>query len=361
MRCTTRCCSKFYKLYNSVSTHSYKNKGIFLFQPQKRFLQCELIRYFDYPCEVGQVTTEDNYVIEVDRVPWGRQENATATNEQGGTHRYPVLLVPPFLSGSDLWFLNYPSQSLGKCLKLFLSFDEIGRYDIPAVVDHVLNATGARKLTLVCMSQGGATSLAFLSMRPEYNDKVDLVVAYCPVANISHLEAPLSLLMPFTPIIAAFAYPVSKAGYLEVNEGLSEILTKMCKIFNGGVCSMGFTLSLTASPYQLNEMYRAKDFVMYDHGGKKENRKRYGQAKAPPYPLERITTPWVIFSSEGDQLADPRDIKDLVARLGSRVMLHRVVPQRTFRHVDFAMGYRANDFLHDVAIDVIKQHVYKDT
>ncbi|KAH7938832.1 hypothetical protein HPB52_000842 [Rhipicephalus sanguineus] len=183
------------------------------------------------------------------------------------------------------------------------SFDEIGRYDVAAGVDHVLNVTGADRLTLASLSQGVTAILVFLSTRPEYNDKVDLVVGYGPVANVSHLEPPLSLLIPFTPLLA---------------------------------------------------MYRAKDFVMYDHGAK-ENRKRYGQAEAPAYPLERITTPWAIFSSEGDHVADPRDVADLVARLGPRVILHRVVPQKTLRHVDFSIGYRTTDFLHNVAIDVIKQ------
>ncbi|XP_049274662.1 lipase lipl-1 [Rhipicephalus sanguineus] len=168
------------------------------------------------------------------------------------------------------------------------------------------------------------------------------------------------------------------AGYLGATEGLSEFLAKLCEVFNGEACSLAITITAFSSPYQLNEtrlpvyighypvgttiqnfrhyyqMYRAKDFVMYDHGAK-ENRKRYGQAEAPAYPLERITTPWAIFSSEGDHVADPRDVADLVARLGPRVILHRVVPQKTLRHVDFSIGYRTTDFLHNVAIDVIKQ------
>lgn len=102
-------------------------------------------------------------------------------------------------------------------------------------------------------------------------------------------------------------------------------------------------------------VYKAKDFVMYDHGAK--NRERYNQAEPPAYPLERITTRWAIFSSEGDKVADSRDVESLVARLGSRVILHRVVPQKTLRHVDFSIGYRATDFLHNVAINVVKQQV----
>ncbi|KAH7933946.1 hypothetical protein HPB49_019425 [Dermacentor silvarum] len=233
------------------------------------WMACELIQYLDYPCEISYATTDDGYVLEVDRVRRGRQSNATAREEQNGTSRYPVLFVPVFASASDIWFINYPSQTPG-------SFDEIGRYDVAAGVDHVLNATGAMRLTLVSLSQGITTILVLLSTRPEYNDKVDLVVAYGPVANVSHLGPPLSLLIPFTPLLATLIYPFSKAGFLGASEGLSDALAKVCEIFNGEACSLTITITLFSSPYQLNEVYKAKDFVMYDHGAK-ENRERYDQ------------------------------------------------------------------------------------
>ncbi|KAH6925017.1 hypothetical protein HPB50_027169 [Hyalomma asiaticum] len=80
---------------------------------QARLTPCDLIRYFDYPCEISHVTTEDGYVLEVDRVPHGRQDNATVPNERNGTRRYPVLFVPVIFSASDVWFFNYPWQSPG--------------------------------------------------------------------------------------------------------------------------------------------------------------------------------------------------------------------------------------------------------
>ncbi|XP_054934126.2 lipase member M-like [Dermacentor andersoni] len=169
---------------------------------QARMTPCELIRYFDYPCEISYVTTDDGYILEVDRVPRGRQGDAAAAEEHNGTRRHPVLFVPALLTGSDIWFLNYPSQSPGflfadagfdvwsmnsreserysNHLTLTkndpeywkFSFDEIGRYDVAAGVDHVLNATGAERLTVVSLSQGVTIALVLLSTRPEYNDKV---------------------------------------------------------------------------------------------------------------------------------------------------------------------------------------------
>lgn len=254
------------------------------------------------------------------------------------------------------------------------SFDEIGRYDMAACVDHVLEATGAPKLTLMGLSQGVVTTLVLLSTRPEYNEKVDLVIGYGPVANITHSGSPVSVAMPIiSPLLLAFD-PLSKGAYLG-----SKIISKMCKIVTGRLCPALMKLTHMSSTLQLNktrvpvyvghwpggtsiqnmrhyhQVYKAKNFIMYNHGIL-ENRRRYGQMTPPAYPLERITTPIALFSSEGDLVADTRDVADLVARLGSSVIFHRIVPQRTFGHADFVAGYNANEFLHDIAFDLIRQH-----
>lgn len=369
--------------------------------------KCELIRFFGYPCEISYATTEDGYVLEMDRVRHGLNER-TGGN-QNTTRRYPVLFLPAFAAASDMWFLNYPSQSpgflfadagfdvwsmnsresvpysshktLSKKNRRYCrwSFDEIGRYDVAAAIDHVLKSTGAPKLSLMALSQGGTISLVLLSTRPEYNDKVDLFVAYAPVSNLSHTGPPLNLVLPVLPAVLSLLDPFSIGGYIALPGGLQRVLTPLCKLTKGKICSLSLTLTMFSSPLQLNktrvpmyvghypkgtsyqngrhyyQVYRAKEFVMYDHG-RVGNRHRYGQSTPPPYPVERITARVAGFYSEGDQLAVARDEEDLIARLGDAVVFHRKVPQKTFRHMDFSLGYRANDFLHNVAIDLVRKY-----
>ncbi|XP_070383520.1 lipase member N-like isoform X1 [Dermacentor albipictus] len=375
---------------------------------QAHLTPCELIKYHGYPCELSYATTDDGYVLEVDHVPHGREGSPSTAGDQR-TPRYPVLLVPAFTSASDMWFLNYPSQSPGFLLadrgfdvwcmnsreakpysnhttlsqddrKYWRwSFDEIGRYDVAACVDHVLKATGAPKLTIMALSQGVAITLVFLSTRPEYNGKVDLVIAYGPVANITHAGPPLSVAVPLLPPVLLALDPLGRGAYVGVSNRVKRALSQLCQAAIGRVCSAAVTVTLLSSPLQLNktrmpmyvghypkgttvqnmrhyhQMYRAKNFVMYDHGVA-ENRRRYGQRAPPAYPLELITTPIAVFSSEGDFVADTRGVADLVTRLGSSVILHRVVPEKKFGHVDFALGHNANEFLHNIAIDIIRQH-----
>lgn len=55
------------------------------------------------------------------------------------------------------------------------SWHEIGVYDLPAMIDFVLNYTGHNRLIYVGHSQGGTSVCVLLSERPEYNQKLSSV------------------------------------------------------------------------------------------------------------------------------------------------------------------------------------------
>ncbi|KAH7934315.1 hypothetical protein HPB49_024862 [Dermacentor silvarum] len=94
---------------------------------------------------------------------------------------------------------------------------------------------------------------------------------------------------------------------------------------------------------------------MYDYGSSK-NKDLYGQKKPPAYPVDRITVPVALFSSEGDTLGNPDDVASLAESLGSALLFSKVVPPKFFRHLDFAFGYKATDFLHGPMIDTLDQN-----
>ena len=61
------------------------------------------------------------------------------------------------------------------------SWHEIGKYDIAAAIDYVLNATNKSALHCVGHSQGTTTFFVLLSERPEYNKKIITFHAMAPV------------------------------------------------------------------------------------------------------------------------------------------------------------------------------------
>ena len=152
----------------------------------------ELIKKEGYKGEAHLVETEDGYVLKVHRV--------LANNTK--LQKYPVFLMHGLLAASadyvltgrdialayylsdagyDVWMGNARGNKHSTKHKKYsfdskefwtFSWHEIGFYDLPAMLDYVLNCTKTEKLFYVGHSQGTTSLLVLLSSRPEYNDKI---------------------------------------------------------------------------------------------------------------------------------------------------------------------------------------------
>ena len=60
-----------------------------------------------YPCETHTVTTPDGYVLEMHRIPWGRESPP-------GPTKTPILLQHGLLCSSADWVMGIPEKFLGK-------------------------------------------------------------------------------------------------------------------------------------------------------------------------------------------------------------------------------------------------------
>lgn len=71
---------------------------LFLFKTQ-------LIKKYGYPEETYELTTEDEYIITVHRIPHGKSNK--------NSHKTPVLLMHGLMSSSVDWIINGPEEALG--------------------------------------------------------------------------------------------------------------------------------------------------------------------------------------------------------------------------------------------------------
>lgn len=71
------------------------------------------------------------------------------------------------------------------------SWHESGIYDLPAMIDYVLELTNFERLHYIGHSQGTTSFFVMASSLPEYNDKIITMQALAPVAFMSNLESPL--------------------------------------------------------------------------------------------------------------------------------------------------------------------------
>merc|ERR1712002_78930 len=174
-----------------------------------------------YPVETHKVVTEDGYILSMHRIPYGKDGNT-------GMKRRPLLLQHGLLcssedwvispegkalafllsdAGYDVWLGNYRGNFYSKAHTTFdvngeefwkFSWDEMGKYDLPAFWDHILQATGEEQLFHVGYSMGTTGFWVAMNERPEYNQKIRAMFAMAPVASTDNMKSPLRLLAPFT-------------------------------------------------------------------------------------------------------------------------------------------------------------------
>jgi pimeloyl-ACP methyl ester carboxylesterase len=184
-----------------------------------------LITTKGYPCKEYSVTTEDGFILGMQRIPFGRQKSFLGVREP----RSVVFLQHGLLDSSSTWVINSDSQSLGFLLAdagfdVWLgnvrgntyskahknlspsdsqfwawSFDEMAEYDLPAMIQYVLNVTGQESIFYVGHSQGAMIALAKLSQDQGLANKIKSFFALAPVATIGNIKGALPLLADLLP------------------------------------------------------------------------------------------------------------------------------------------------------------------
>lgn len=104
----------------------------------------------------------------------------------------------------------------------------MGIYDLPAMIDYVLNKTGEEKLLYVGFSQGCTQLLVMGSLKPEYNKKVQYAILLAPGAFMGNIKGALSLLKPIV-------YP---------SMVISQIFVVLLTIFLCFLCQTSFLLAV---------------------------------------------------------------------------------------------------------------------
>lgn len=78
---------------------------------------------------------------------------------------------------------------------------EMGKYDVPAEIDHALKTANQTKLYYVGFSMGTSMFWIMCSTRPEYNDKIRLMTALAPVVYINNMAGFPRIIAPLEGIV----------------------------------------------------------------------------------------------------------------------------------------------------------------
>ncbi|KAM8716820.1 hypothetical protein ACLKA7_003657 [Drosophila subpalustris] len=345
----------------------------------------QLLAKYKYPGEVHTVTTEDQYVLQMHRMPRPRAKPVLLMHGLQDTSSSWIIMGPQsglgyylFDAGYDVWMGNVRGNRYSRSHvelnpdldKIFWSFSwhEIGLYDLPALIDAVLAKTGFKKLSYIGHSQGATSFLVMASIRPEYNEKVHVMQAIAPVVFTAHMRTPLRPVLRTSLNILGENYEVLPHSDLLLRRCMtSEIRLQAC-LYNMGLLIGKITqeTNRTMIPVILGQLpggssdrqfkhylqlHKSKRFCQYDFG--RDNRRIYGRSTPPDYALERVTAPVGLYYGGNDYLAAVKDVQRLVKRLPN-VVVNYMHPNKEFNHVDILWGINSRHMVHPKFLEVMQ-------
>ncbi|XP_069686779.1 lipase 3-like [Periplaneta americana] len=390
----------------------------------------ELITRHGYPVESHTLVTEDGYHLTLHRIPYSArfQHSSFSSNEVGMEAKSPeavgseprgyrfvtsgkpaVFLQHGVLASSLDWVLTGPHKALGYKLSdagydvwmgnlrgtiysarhnyfnvshpefWNYSWHEIGMYDLPAMIDYVLQVTGHPNLHFVGHSMGATIAVVMLSERPQYNEKLKITILLAPVVKLEHNtsifrhSAPLWKTLqrltsysglhefpPNPPLIQRRLEPVCEELY--VGRGLCANVLHMVagysKELNHTLLPILFghyptqTSTRTLSHF-LQGMNTGK-FSKYDYG-LQDNMVIYNHTEPSEYVVERITSPVAIFCGDSDPFTAPKDVSWLADQFPNLIG-NFLVPSESFSHLSFLWATDVDRVLYHPMITLLERY-----
>ncbi|XP_001662493.2 lipase 1 [Aedes aegypti] len=368
--------------FNHSSPFLVEEKDALLTVPQ-------LIRKYGYKVEEHEVVTEDGYLLTMFRIP-GRK----------GAKEYPIFMMHSLFSscadwvligrkhglaylladrGYDVWMGNARGNRYSRKHRRLstvssqfwdFTFHEIGYYDVTALIDYVLDRTGAERLQYIGFSQGAMTSFVALSSRPEYNEKILQLHAMSPAVYMYRSGSALIRVLASlaTPIRDVFT-SVGKYEFLPFNEQQYYLFRWLCPAPEQKICRAIIYDVVGPNPAQLDvKMLRIflghfpagasvkqvthyaqiiKDgiFRQLDYEDPKKNHQVYGSEQVPRYNLSRVTTPVRTYYGYNDNTVVYLNVLQLESELPNVVSSYPV-PDKRFSHVDFILANYVKEMLY---------------
>lgn len=100
-------------------------------------------------------------------------------------------------------------------------YDEIGKHDVPAMINYILKQTGYQKLSYVGHSMGCAVFFIAMITHPELNSKIDVMMAMAPGVAVANSKS--VLFFAAAPILKEMQVTRTKNSFVKFT---AEINTK---------------------------------------------------------------------------------------------------------------------------------------
>ncbi|KAK2572664.1 Lysosomal acid lipase/cholesteryl ester hydrolase [Acropora cervicornis] len=365
---------------------------------ERRF-QTEIIASRGYAFEEHYVTTQDGFILGLQRIPRGRSEES----KNGG--KQVVFLQHGFLADASTWVMDSATESLGYILAdsgfdvwlgnirgndysrrhvkylpnqhIFWnwSWQEMAHFDLPAMINYVLHVTGQKQLFYVGHSQGTLIAFNGFADNPDLGKKIKAFFALAPVYTLNNVTK-------IAQDVAAILYPLVKKldpnltfdllpgdvfrALIELGFCAYPIEENICYDLVQLVVGMDSKdIDESRVPVYIAHLFEGtsfKDFFHYaqmifhrncqkfDYGST-GNKRHYNQTTAPLCNVQGMPTPTMMFVATEDKLGDPADNAALKPQIKNLVHYEMI---QGWNHLDFLYGKDAHVVLYPKLVAMMK-------
>uniref|UniRef100_A0A663LL79 AB hydrolase-1 domain-containing protein n=1 Tax=Athene cunicularia TaxID=194338 RepID=A0A663LL79_ATHCN len=342
----------------------------------------QMICHRGYPSEEYKALTHDGYYVSLNRIPHGRENprNRVVFLQHGflgegsqwvenlANNSLAFILAD---SGYDVWLGNSRGTSWSRKHQNLsadqvefwdFSFHEMAMYDLPAMINFVLQKTGQKQIYYVGYSQGCTIAFIAFSSMPELAQKIKMFFALAPAVTMKHTRSPimkmtflldssLHLLNARTDCLEKSSfwihtavltgcplqiYPPLLGAEIGRFQSLRLWQQKRSRVPPGRSCSSN------AGGWRLEGTVLGGVWVWA--GSRGLNKSGFSvvpvslQDTPPSYRLEEMPVPTAVWSGGEDWVADWRDVRLLLPRIAHLVTYVHI---SDWNHWDFIWGLDA--------------------
>lgn len=360
----------------------------------------QLAGYHGRRIESHVVKSRDGYLLTLHRIikrnpSRTRIANDTVLLHHGllGSSADWILLGPekslPYIlsdQGYDVWMVNargnyYSRGHVALTTKSprywKFSFQEMGEYDLPAIIDYILDYRNSTKeINYIGHCMGGTALLVLLSTIPLYNNYIRIAILLAPLAFMSNIQGPFNVLttMANNPP-EHLLRTIGDTEFLPSRKIPRFIAKKFCEgpryfcsnpllFFTGNFPRTSrYNASFIARLlYHVPAGASTNTILHYGQLVKNQKFHRFNQ-EWREFPLQQVTAAVVLFSSSDDILAPVADMVHLFFSIANPLD-HYVINNKSMGHSDFVWGAQAHKLVFPVILDYLEngliQEILKD-
>eukprot|EP01112_Ceratiomyxa_fruticulosa_P017887 TRINITY_DN5648_c0_g2_i1.p1 TRINITY_DN5648_c0_g2~~TRINITY_DN5648_c0_g2_i1.p1 ORF type:complete len:427 (+),score=85.23 TRINITY_DN5648_c0_g2_i1:108-1283(+) len=359
----------------------------------------QLIQARGYPVEDHSVLTPDGFILSVQRITGGRYTNGTTKGkpavylqhgliDNSATWVYQEVVSESlgFIladAGYDVWMGNvrgntYSLNNIHYTPKQTQfwdwSYDEMANYDLPSILNYILNTTKLSTISYVGHSQG--TTMGFIAFEnPQIAKFINVFVALGPVAHVNNCGSPIIQALSKLDDTAVYVLLGSK-DFMPDDEVLKVLLPVVCE-GDPSLCEnmMGLVMGWDNSDINSTRLpvmmahepsgASVKDLVHWSQGVKKSlfqaydygiagNIQHYNSSIPTQYNISSVKIPTALFYGGADLLADKTDVESYIVPFLPNLVYNRLITQ--FSHLDFVWGTHANQYVYNDIVTLLAKY-----